>query len=92
MSTDAEHVIVLCHGIGGNHQELAYLERKIAERSVGRRVFVLNSKENAIDLANLGIMTCAEKLAKEIKEEVAKYPDLKRISLVGMSLGGLIQR
>ena len=91
MTNTADHLIVLCHGLGGNHQELAYLERKLIEKPKSRDL-ILNSKRNAEDLATLGILKCAEELAEEIREEVAKYPNLKRISLVGMSLGGLIQR
>lgn len=91
MTSTADHLIVLCHGLGGNHQELAYLERKLSEKSKSRDL-ILNSKRNAEDLATLGILKCAEELAEEITEEVAKYPNLKRISLVGMSLGGLMQR
>ena len=90
VTSKMSHLIVLCHGLNGDFRELSYLERKINELSPD--CIVLNSKENNGELSKLGIEKCAINLATEIKHEVTKHPNLKRISLVGMSLGGLIQR
>ena len=126
--TTGDHLIVLCHGLNGDHRELLYLERTINEISDCK---VLNSKKNdggayivcflvpfhipsflthfltafpflfasvkfginqIEELSKKGIKTCAEELAAEIREEVSSNPNLKKISMVGMSLGGLISR
>lgn len=87
--TTGDHLIILCHGLNGDHRELLYLERTINEISDCK---VLNSKKNDGELSKKGIKTCAEELAAEIREEVSSNPNLKKISMVGMSLGGLISR
>ena len=53
---------------------------------------VLNSKKNDGDLSRNGILVCADELVLEIEEEIRNNPHLRRISMVGMSLGGLISR
>ena len=75
--------------MNGDHRELLYLERKIKELS---DCHVLNSKKNDGELSKKGILVCADELAREIEEEVRNNPNLRRISMVGMSLGGLISR
>ena len=67
MSSDPELLIVLCHGLQGDHRELAYLERKINERASSTKTpfVVLNSKRNSEHLASLGIMKCAEELVTQ---------------------------
>ena len=44
------------------------------------------------ELSKRGIEVCAEELAAEVRREVLECPSLRRISMVGMSLGGLISR
>lgn len=39
-----------------------------------------------------GIDKCGERLAVEVTEAVAQYPNLERISFLGHSMGGLIAR
>ncbi len=39
-----------------------------------------------------GIDVCGERLAEEIWAEVAKYPSLQKMSLIGHSMGGLLIR
>ena len=88
--SNRDHLVVLCHGLNGNHKELAYLERKVTSIS---DCIVLNSKRNNGNLSKLGIDVCAQELVDEIREFILQHPGLfRRISLVGMSLGGLIQR
>ena len=59
-----DHLIVLCHGLSGNHKELAYLERKLAEIS---DCVILNSKRNDGPLSKLGVDTCANELVSTFK-------------------------
>lgn len=82
------HLIVMSHGINGDFNELAYLERKINLTDA----VVLNSKKNNDSLSNLGIETCALELKSEITDEIKLYTELKSISFVGMSMGGLMLR
>ena len=39
-----------------------------------------------------GIDTCGQRLCDEIRQEIARYPHLERISFIGHSMGGLLCR
>ena len=88
MSNNADHLIILTHGIMGTGEDLAYLG-KLLEKN-GCNVLKSVSNENFKSLG--GFKTGGEKLASEIVNHVAKNDQLKRISVVGNSLGGLYAR
>lgn len=86
-SSNSDHLIVLTHGLNGDHRELQYIEEKIV--SIGG--IVLNSKCNEGNLSKLGIINGAQCIADEIIR-FSENHKFRRISLVGMSLGGLYMR
>ena len=88
MSNNADHLIILTHGIMGTGEDLAYLG-KLLEKN-GCTVLKSVSNENFKSLG--GFKTGGEKLASEIVNHVAQHNGLKRISVVGNSLGGLYAR
>lgn len=53
---------------------------------------ILNSSVNTGAVNNEGIMACAHRLREEILAVVGQHRTLKKISLVGLSMGGLICR
>lgn len=82
------HLVVLSHGIMGTGDDLEYLANLL--ESGGCQVLKSRSNENFRSFN--GIKACGEALAQEIIELVERNPDLRMISVVGNSLGGLYAR
>jgi hypothetical protein len=89
IASNSDHLVVLSHGIMGTSQDLNYL----AEQLERRGCVVLRSTVNERSRSLSGIKRGGELLAGEI-EEFAKASGnrLRRISIVGNSLGGLYAR
>ena len=85
---NGDHLIVLTHGIMGTGEDLAYLGKLLEKNGC----FVLKSVSNENFKSLGGFKTGGEKLASEIVDYVAKNKKLKRVSVVGNSLGGLYAR
>ncbi|KAJ1409507.1 putative serine esterase-domain-containing protein [Ochromonadaceae sp. CCMP2298] len=84
----SDHLVVLSHGIMGNRNDLLYLSQKLEEKGC----VVLRSIANEVLQSLNGIQTGGRNLAKEIEALQALQPNLKRISFVGNSMGGLYAR
>lgn len=84
----SNHLVVLCHGILGYSLDLKYFADGLEKRGF----VVLRSKSNELYKSLDGL----EAMAKNVKEEVMialeQNPQLKRVSFIGNSLGGLIVR
>lgn len=87
-SFNADHLVVLSHGVMGTAQDLNYLGRLLEDS--GCVILKSTSNENLKSLD--GFKIGAERLADEIKKCVVANNQLKRISIVGNSLGGLYAR
>mmetsp|Transcript_15010 Transcript_15010/g.39715 ORF Transcript_15010/g.39715 Transcript_15010/m.39715 type:complete len:457 (-) Transcript_15010:13-1383(-) len=92
------HLVVLQHGLWGNAQNLAELERMLRSQA-GPNVEILNSKVNEHGKAFQtydGVDQCGLRLAAEVVRVVNSLASSDRqvthISFVGYSLGGLITR
>ena len=72
----------------GGRNDLKYLSNLLEKN--GCRV--LKSKVNEKFKSVQGIVTGGESLAKEITDLIKEIPDLRKISFVGNSLGGLYAR
>jgi Putative serine esterase (DUF676) len=79
---------VLSHGIMGTGDDLEYLANRLGSGGC----HVLKSRSNEHFKSFNGIKACGEALAQEIVAFVGINSDLKRISFVGNSLGGLYAR
>ena len=86
--SNADHLVILTHGIMGTGEDLGYLA-KILEKN-GCTVLKSVSNENFKSLG--GVKTGGEALASEITKRIAENGQLKRLSIVGNSLGGLYAR
>jgi hypothetical protein len=84
----SDHLVVLSHGIMGNGNDLLYLSKKLEAQGC----VVLRSTANEVLQSLNGIETGGRNLAKEIEDLRASEPNLKRISFVGNSMGGLYAR
>jgi hypothetical protein len=86
-----EHLVVVHHGYGGTHHGHAAFCDQIREQHPS--TFVLNCTTNSADGAmKEGVTACAERLVSEVEQQVDALPSLRSISLVGVSMGGLVCR
>jgi predicted alpha/beta-fold hydrolase len=84
----ANHLVVLCSGFLGSSNNLKYLASKLEESGF----VVVRSKSNDGPRSLLGVQRGAERMKEEILDEIKSHPNLKKISFVGNSLGGLYAR
>ncbi|KAL1297289.1 hypothetical protein AAFC00_004844 [Neodothiora populina] len=93
-STAADHLCVLVHGLWGNPSHLSYLETTIQEAYPD--LYVLVAKSNANSYTYDGIELGGERIAHEIEKKIEDLEeeghDIKKISIIGYSLGGLVAR
>jgi len=89
-----KHLVVLQHGLFGSYLDWnAVVDALKAELGGdGDRVLVHATAVNNRQKSQAGIDVCAERLADEILVIKAEHPSLEFISLVGLSIGGLICR
>lgn len=89
-----DHLVVLVHGLWGNPEHLKFLTTTIRERYPDLDVFV--PKSNSGSFTYDGIELGGERVANEVEarlEELKKDGhDIKKFSITGYSLGGLVAR
>ncbi|KAF1967881.1 lipase/serine esteras-like protein [Bimuria novae-zelandiae CBS 107.79] len=96
MSRKVDHLVVLVHGLWGNPQHLDFLRKSLLEKYTEDKIHVLVTKRNAGSFTYDGIETGGERMAGEVEETLKELAqagqDIKKISVIGYSLGGLIAR
>jgi len=91
-STDmADDLYVLVHGLAGRPEDLSYLEKCLGRRDPTAVVHLARCNSGILMTFD-GIRQGGSRLACEIRGLIKRHPRLKRISLVGNSLGGLYCR
>lgn len=92
----AEHLCVLVHGLWGNPTHLNYLRDTLQEHHPADRLHILVAKSNADSFTYDGIEVGGERITNEIEQTIKELEQegtkIKRISIVGYSLGGLVSR
>ncbi|KAI9843837.1 MAG: hypothetical protein M1837_006098 [Sclerophora amabilis] len=92
----ADHLCVLVHGLWGHPAHLDYLATALREKHPESRLDILIPKTNTGNFTYDGIELGAERVTKEVEdrlEELAKDGhEVKKLSIVGYSLGGLVAR
>jgi esterase/lipase len=83
-----DHLIVLSHGLMGYPTDLDYLASLLRQSGC----VVLQSTSNQYYKTIDGIPTASSRLIEEIRTVHQENPQLKKISFVGNSLGGLFAR
>ncbi|KAL2834984.1 putative serine esterase-domain-containing protein [Aspergillus cavernicola] len=95
-ASNADHLCVLAHGLWGNASHMGAIASGLRERYGEDRLHILISERNTGNLTYDGIEVCGERLAHEIEEALetigADGHKIKKLSVVGYSLGGLIAR
>lgn len=92
----ADHLVVLIHGLWGNPSHLKYLAKQLREAYSEDQVHILVPKSNSDNFTYDGIETGGERITNEIEQEIKKIEDkgvtVRKLSIVGYSLGGLLAR
>lgn len=84
------HLVVLAHGVGGLASDLAYLAKLLRAYP---DVLVFAPRCNEPVLAPFeGVAVGGERIVSEVLAEISQRPALRKLSLVGHSLGGLYVR
>ncbi|KAN0112712.1 DUF676 domain containing protein [Hyaloscypha variabilis] len=95
-SREAQHLCVLVHGLWGNPNHLEVVAKSLREKHPEESLHILVAKRNSGSFTYDGIELGGERVCQEIEEEIEKLAkagqEIKRISLVGYSLGGLVAR
>lgn len=86
-------LLVLVHGLQGTVEDFTFFHEKLAQSppAISGRLLVHATDVNT-DKTHDGIVEGGTRLAGDILRIAAKYPSLRRISLVGFSLGGVYAR
>ncbi|MCJ1391425.1 hypothetical protein MMC18_004289 [Xylographa bjoerkii] len=96
VSSKADHLCVLVHGLWGNPQHLEYLRSTLEERHGKDKMRIVVATRNSDMYTYDGIEVGGERVAQEIEEEVEHLEKdgiyIKKLSMVGYSLGGLVAR
>ncbi|PWY64580.1 lipase/serine esterase [Aspergillus eucalypticola CBS 122712] len=95
-SRNADHLCVFVHGLWGNPSHLDYVTSSLRERYSEDRLHILSAKRNAGNFTYDGIEVGGERVAHEVEEALeelgAAGHHIKKLSMVGYSLGGLVAR
>lgn len=95
-----EHLVVLVHGLHGSPNSLRVLGEHLAELPAGRdgSLMVHLASSNFDGYLRLllttadGVPAGGKRLADEVLDLKARHPSLRKLSFVGLSLGGLYAR
>ncbi|CZR52756.1 related to lipase/serine esterase [Phialocephala subalpina] len=95
-SHEAEHLCVLVHGLWGNPNHLEVMAKSLRAKHPEQSLHILVAKRNSGSFTYDGIERGGERVCQEIEEEIEKLAkagqEIKRLSMVGYSLGGLVAR
>ncbi|KAL4810064.1 putative serine esterase-domain-containing protein [Aspergillus unguis] len=92
----ADHLCVLVHGLWGNPSHMNTIATALRKQHDESQLHIIAAECNNGNLTYDGIEVCGERLANEIEETLDKSKadgqKIKKLSVVGYSLGGLISR
>ncbi|KAF3223858.1 hypothetical protein TWF679_000292 [Orbilia oligospora] len=91
-----DHLVVLVHGLWGNPTHMEYLAESLKSRYDDSQLIVHVAARNSGNYTYDGIELGGERLAAEIEELLEDFADkgviIRKFSIVGYSLGGLVSR
>ncbi|KUJ13304.1 DUF676-domain-containing protein [Mollisia scopiformis] len=95
-SREAEHLCVLVHGLWGNPAHMEVVAKSLRAKHPEQSLHILVAKRNSGSFTYDGVERGGERVCQEIEEEIEKLAaagqEIKRMSMVGYSLGGLVAR
>ncbi|XWS51565.1 hypothetical protein CRYUN_Cryun12cG0187600 [Craigia yunnanensis] len=90
-SLSSDHLVIMVHGILGSSSDWKFGAEQFAKR-LPDKVFVHCSERNMSMLTLDGVDVMGERLAKEVLDIIQEKPNLRKISFVAHSVGGLVAR
>lgn len=93
----ADHLVVLIHGLWGNPSHLTNLASTLRKTYSEDELHILVPKSNSSNFTYDGIELGGERITHEIENKIRDLEDggkhtIKKLSVIGYSLGGLIAR
>uniref|UniRef100_A0ACD5ZFW4 Uncharacterized protein n=1 Tax=Avena sativa TaxID=4498 RepID=A0ACD5ZFW4_AVESA len=88
---EADHLVVMVNGLYGSSSDWKFGAEQFVKRLPGK-VYVHRSECNHSTLTYDGVDLMGERLAEEVRQVVQRRGNLRKISFVAHSLGGLISR
>ncbi|XP_062221752.1 putative lipase C4A8.10 isoform X2 [Phragmites australis] len=88
---EADHLVVMVNGLYGSSADWKFAAEQFVKRLPGK-VFVHRSQCNHSKLTYDGVDLMGERLAEEVRQVVRRRRNLRKISFVAHSLGGLVTR
>lgn len=86
-----DHLIVMVNGTGGSEKDWMFATEQFVT-AFPDKVFVHRSKQNVDKLAKDGVDVMGERLAREVIEVIERNPNMRKISFIAYSVGGLVAR
>ncbi|XP_065871825.1 lipid droplet phospholipase 1 [Euphorbia lathyris] len=90
-SSSADHLVIMVHGILGSASDWKFGAKQFV-RMLPDKVVVHCSERNGFKLTLDGVDVMGERLAEEVLEVIQGKPNLRKISFVAHSVGGLVAR
>nr|AFJ66179.1 hypothetical protein 11M19.25 [Arabidopsis halleri] len=90
-SSSADHLVVMVHGILGSTDDWKFGAEQFVKK-LPDKVFVHCSEKNVSALTLDGVDVMGERLAAEVLDIIQRRPNIRKISFVAHSLGGLAAR
>ncbi|KAL5350038.1 hypothetical protein ACLOAV_005075 [Pseudogymnoascus australis] len=92
----ADHLCVLVHGLWGNPNHLKNVAKVLRGKYPEDELHILVSKRNSGSFTYDGIELGGQRVCQEIEEELKRLSEsgqaVKKLSMIGYSLGGLVAR
>ncbi|KFY32578.1 hypothetical protein V493_00047 [Pseudogymnoascus sp. VKM F-4281 (FW-2241)] len=92
----ADHLCVLVHGLWGNPMHLKNVAKVLREKYSEDKLHILVSKRNSGSFTYDGIELGGQRVCQEIEQELKRLSEsgqtVKKLSMFGYSLGGLVAR
>ncbi|XP_076905521.1 lipid droplet phospholipase 1-like isoform X1 [Bidens hawaiensis] len=89
--SSADHLVVMVNGILGSSADWKFAAEQFV-KSLPDKVFVHRSEKNAASQTLDGVDVMGERLSEEVLEVIKQKPNLRKISFVAHSVGGLVAR
>ncbi|CAN8105684.1 unnamed protein product [Discula destructiva] len=93
---EADHLVILTHGLWGNPNHMRSVAKALRAQHPADKLYILCAKRNSGSFTYDGIELGGERVCLEIQDELkaieSRGGKIRKLSVVGYSLGGLVAR
>ncbi|KAJ4952706.1 hypothetical protein NE237_029538 [Protea cynaroides] len=90
-ASSVDHLVVMVNGILGSSTDWKFAAEQFV-RTLPDKVVVHCSERNVSKMTLDGVDVMGERLAEEVVEVIKRKPDVRKISFIAHSMGGLVAR